>query len=724
MFLDGPPVRRGMWHGVSPAPRPSGQHWLVSPQPVPCRVPHDAPRSVLQHAPALLARWTVALGLAALTLVRTAEAQAPWWAPRYGEPLEATTVAERTRAAEHLGRETVRSRVTAANARLVLALPAERHPVVRDAIIVALGRLAHPDALEALVSELATSRSREAQRLLWAIAAVAEAGSARASSVLVDQLATRGRTEYAREALQRAGVAALPALLRALRDATDGRTEIARAIGALRSHQATPSLLRALDGEWQSVEGVALLEAIASVADPRARGGALRALARSDDLRVQRAALHALSTLGVGAGAEAIEPLLDSEDGALASQALETLLQIDPPRGAEALTASVAASDPTRVQQAAELALAWRHPRVVPVLFGLVNEGTRAERALSALAELDDGAGVGVLLHVARESPQHASAARTGLSLALRRYAAALPRGQRRDALDEIAREPGDRAALLRALARDASVIPDLRQALGDAAPITRLRAAHALMALGDAGEGLGPPLFEAARRETSDAVFQELVYAYVHTRSSCPQQIAGVRDRLRAASTRDAALLLLSGCGAELPASLGREVAHEARRQLRSRSTWSRATAAWSLSRLGDPQATRTLLSHLEAESDPWVRRALARAVWVLAEPEHAAHARNASRMETDARAAAWLREAGRGPRGGRRFESHGEEVLRVQLRPVDPVPEGLTVDVRLDDGRALRITTYSDALLLLPDLAAGVADVEVAPTPALAPR
>ena len=117
MFLDGPPVRRGMWHGVSPAPRPSGQHWLVSPQPVPCRVPHDAPRSVLQHAPALLARWTVALGLAALTLVRTAEAQAPWWAPRYGEPLEATTVAERTRAAEHLGRETVRSRVTAANAR-------------------------------------------------------------------------------------------------------------------------------------------------------------------------------------------------------------------------------------------------------------------------------------------------------------------------------------------------------------------------------------------------------------------------------------------------------------------------------------------------------------------------------------------------------------------------------------------------------------------------------
>jgi hypothetical protein len=44
--------------------------------------------------------------------------------------------------------------------------------------------------------------------------------------------------------------------------------------------------------------------------------------------------------------------------------------------------------------------------------------------------------------------------------------------------------------------------------------------------------------------------------------------------------------------------------------------------------------------------------------------------------------------------------------------------------VEVRLGDGRALRVTTFPDGLLLVPDLAAGSADVEVVPTPALRNR
>ena len=55
------------------------------------------------------------------------------------------------------------------------------------------------------------------------------------------------------------------------------------------------------------------------------------------------------------------------------------------------------------------------------------------------------------------------------------------------------------------------------------------------------------------------------------------------------------------------------------------------------------------------------------------------------------------------------------------MQIRPVDPVPEGLVVEVRLTEGRVLRVTTFPDGLLVVPDLAAGVADVEVVPSPPL---
>ena len=126
----------------------------------------------------------------------------------------------------------------------------------------------------------------------------------------------------------------------------------------------------------------------------------------------------------------------------------------------------------------------------------------------------------------------------------------------------------------------------------------------------------------------------------------------------------------------------------------------------------------TQVLLAHLEREQDPWVRRALARAVWVLAQPEHAAEARGLGRVEGDALCAAWLKEAGRGGAGTRTFAASGAEILRVQIRPVDPVPEGLVVEVRSAEGRVLRVTTFPDGLLVLPDLAAGVADVEVIPS------
>lgn len=657
--------------------------------------------------------------LSLLSSVDPATAQVPWWAPRYDEPLAAPSVAERTRAAEELGRETRRGRTAVATERLVRALEEERHPTVRDAIVSALARLGHADALDALAQQLDVSRARELQRVLLAIAAIAEGGSPRAASLLVEQLAVRGRAEFAREALRRAGLVPLPALLRALRDSSAGRAEIARALGDAGSHQATPGLLQALAGDWEVSDGVALLEALAAIGDPRARDSVHRILVSASDPRVERAALVALEALGAGPGADDIERRLTSSDAGLARQALGTLLQVDPERGARALTAAVAASDPAQVQQAAELALAWRHPLVVPVLFGLVNEGTRAERALSALSELDGGAGVPVLLHVARESAQHAGSARLGLAMALRRWASALPRGQRREAERELEREPGQRAWWLRAVAGDRDVEPLLLANLAAETSITRLHAAHALSVLGRlASAEAADELLAAAQRETSASVFREIATAFIALGRPCRAGALGLAARLHAADTRDAALLLLTGCSDQLTPRVYHQVARLARRQLASAAPAGRATAAWALTRAGDPRATRTLLAHLEREQDPWVRRALARAVWVLAQPEHAAEARGLARVEGDALCAAWLKEAGRGGAGTRTFAASGAEILRVQIRPVDPVPEGLVVEVRSAEGRVLRVTTFPDGLLVLPDLAAGVADVEVIPS------
>jgi len=230
-----------------------------------------------------------------------------------------------------------------------------------------------------------------------------------------------------------------------------------------------------------------------------------------------------------------------------------------------------------------------------------------------------------------------------------------------------------------------------------------------------------GHALLTAAQRETSAHVFRELAYAYVALDQPCTAAVRGFGGRLHAPDTRDPALLLLAGCSAQLSPRSQREVAQLARQQLASPTPATRATAAWALARGGDALATRTLLARLENEQDPWVRRAFARAIWVLARPEHLAVARSLARLESDGLSAAWLRDAGRGDRAAHHFAAAGEEILRVQIRPVDPVPEGVAVEVRLADGRVLRITTFPDGLLVVPDLAAGVADVEVVPSPSI---
>jgi hypothetical protein len=268
----------------------------------------------------------------------------------------------------------------------------------------------------------------------------------------------------------------------------------------------------------------------------------------------------------------------------------------------------------------------------------------------------------------------------------------------------------------LRALAGDYDEEPALVDRLSAEASMTRRQAAQALGLLG-AHATLAAPraLLRAAQSEDDDAVFRELAYTAVRLGGPCPSSLRGVEHRLRSAVAQDAALLLMATCADSLAPRSRRRAGEFARRRLGADEDRARATGAWALALLQDSRATRTLLRRLEGETTPWVRRAFARAIWVLATPRHATDAHTLARIENDTLSEAWLREAGSPAAGTRHFATRGAEILRVQIRPVDPQPEGLSVELHLPDGRALVTSTLPDGLTLMVELPAGSADVEV---------
>jgi len=179
-----------------------------------------------------------------------------------------------------------------------------QEPALRRYLALALGRVADPRSVDALIAGLADDDSQTRIYVIWALGAV---GDARASPHLADLLRDPdpGVRKMAAYALGNLGDPAVAAPLRqALEDpAADVQWNAALSLGRLRDRAALPALHRMLDrGYLDRIEGVTpeqkeeavvnAIQALRILADPESIG-LIEALATGDPSIPVRAAAHA-----------------------------------------------------------------------------------------------------------------------------------------------------------------------------------------------------------------------------------------------------------------------------------------------------------------------------------------------------------------------------------------------------------------------------------------------
>jgi hypothetical protein len=388
---------------------------------------------------------------------------------------------------------------------------------------------------------------------------------------------------------------------------------------------------------------------------------------------------------------------------------------------------AVATGDPVLARASIDLALGTTHPRVVPLLFGLLREGSRAEEAASALAEVSGGAGVPVLARVAAETDSAAApgshaaaadAASRALAIGLRKHAASIDDDLRERSLRALWRRrmPRPRAWLLRAIARDASVKPGLREGLASDDPTLRATAARAIEVLGD--PELGPNVASALAREENVEAFRRLATAATVLGVDVP--IAALHRHLASAETGPEAM---SAAAQSLPSYSVRrrdDLRRTLRAALRSDHDRVRAGAARALSIARDREAWRALVVTLD-DPAPEVRLAAATALAELGVTAATPGIEARLRIEEDPQVALALEDAAAAPgaRGAPPPElgrAPGREAVRVRIvARGEEGNRGVPVDVVVPDGRWLRMHTLPSGELVVVDLVAGVVDVRV---------
>ena len=635
--------------------------------------------------------------------VRAQEAQESWAAripaTRAIRRLRHPDVAIREVAARELASRGEPQRVRHA---LLEALATEQAPTVRAAIARSLVFRPHPESLAVLARAFDAARDVDARPLALALAAI---GTPEAARVLAQGLMREELAAGARVALERMGLGAAPQLARLVRD--------------------DPSRLVAIDllGRLQDVESVPLLVHVARSEAPAARRAALDALGRIGDLRgrgavvdalddpepaVSGAAWRALGRVGLAEDADRVLAALAEADADRQPALLRTLLLLDEARGIRRLVEWLTSADAERVRVAGDVALTYPRPASVPALDGLFREGSRREEAAAALAEVEGGAGVGVLLREV-ERP----AGRRALAVAVRRWRGSLGSRTLRQAHRALARaHRGARGAawlrllVLRALAQDTSTVPAIRRALGAPSALRRAAGAYGAWLLGD--PSLRQRLEVALTREEDPEVWGvvALALASIGGGGDGVALLAALEDPTRAPE----AAILAAGRDRWRPRDR-RRVGRALRRLLRSPDPRARACAAWSLARAQDRRAWRALLARVERDDTPAVRRAAARALAVLSPPAARELLRYRAVGEADDEVRAWLERAAAGP--GLPL-GEGRQVLR--LRVVTELPgAALIAQVLLPDGRWLRLPILPTGELFLADLPESKVDVQV---------
>ncbi len=588
-----------------------------------------------------------------------------------------------------------------AEARIALleALQSERASSVRSAIAASLAWRAHPESLDGLIEAFDSARDPEVHGIAMAILAV---GTPEALRVLVEGLGRADLAAASQTALARAGLRASPHLMRHLRQ-DPLSTPAIELLGQTKDPEAVPLLVRLSRSEVPVVRASAI-RALGRVGDPRARNAVARALDDEDE-GVVAAAWEALPIVGGPQDAARVEAELAEGAPERRRLLLETLLSVNPVRGVGVIVDWVTSDDPNLVRIAGDLALERPSPALVSVLYGLFQEGTRKQEAAAALAEVEGGMGLSVLLREVGDR-----AAQRELAVGVRRWRHRIDRAMRRAAhrafRDGYARAEGAerfRLRTLRALALDNDIESELEAGLRSEDAVVRTQAAYDAMLLRD--RGLSSEIKDAWAVEADDEAWRMLTLAALELRIEVP-----ARAVLRALNDPDrapeAALLAGNVEWNDKRPDAGRRL----REMMRAPDARTRACAVWGIAAMGEASAWRALMRRLTREDETIVRRAAARALARLAPSEAAPTLARRARVEADDEVRRWLLRSASGASPSTR----GRQVLRFRVVTATP-NERVPVDITLHDGRWLRMHTLPTGELFLAGLPESSANVRV---------
>ncbi|MBW2460818.1 MAG: HEAT repeat domain-containing protein [Deltaproteobacteria bacterium] len=603
---------------------------------------------------------------------------------------------------------------------LVAALPTERDVVVRRSMISALARRGEPSAVPALIEALAAAGTSNRALAAHALGSFPTEATVRALTEALEDEEVEGA---ARRSLVRLGPRAVPHLILEVRERPASRAAVV-VLGEVRDQRAVPALVGLLSDERVSVR-VATLTALTTMGAERA-GPSIVGLLDDESLEVRLAAITALGVLGGPPHVDLLAALIaqdgqDGQDGQdvvlVQRAALQALVTLSPDRAVAHLERLAADGNPELGPLAVDLVLGLRTAGAAPLLHGLLTEGSRSEEAASALAELEGGAGLAVLVHAAHGQPPESGVLRA-VAVCLRRYARTVEDHVASAGYRALAARGGNRALLLRAIAHDDSVHELLVPRLGSDVPGDR--AVAALAAEVHPSPALAEALMAALADEEDAEAFRRIAGALLMHGASVDRldrlgQLGRLTLRFEDTDVAPEAMLLAADAYGDADRWTQRRLGRALRRALRSPDPRVRTGAAWALARAGDTGARRALAAALDDPAQE-VRHGAARALSSLGAGNVAAAVMRRYRVEEDEHVAQALLDV---VRTRRAFPAHGllgDQVLRIRIVPSGGIMSGgIPVDVVLPDGRYLRMRTLSTGELLLVDLPAGTADVRV---------